>query len=276
MEPFVWKHAPIPHFTIPAWEALNPLLSVGFTTKSGGQSKGPYQSMNVALHVKDNEFDVIANRKKLASSIGFPFEAWTSADQVHGNHVEVITMEQRGRGRLQQSDAISKTDGLLTNIPDILLVSFYADCVPLYFLDPKKMVVGLAHAGWKGTVLKIGEKMIEQMKYSFGSSPMDIKVAIGPAISQCCYEVNNQVVEPLQDSIQHVPLGAIKDKNNGHFDLDLKKINEQILIDAGIERRNIELSTWCTSCHPSFFYSHRRDRGVSGRMASWIGLRKDE
>ena len=110
----------------------------------------------------------------------------------------------------------------------------------------------------------------------FDSHPDDIRTAIGPSIGSCCYEVDRQVIDPLQLSIERIPMGAIQDKGNGHYDLDLKKINRQILIDAGIKANHIELSTWCISCHPDLFYSHRRDHGKTGRMASWIGLRKDE
>lgn len=276
MEPFILQQQPIPYFTIPSWTALMPSLSVGFTSRKGGRSTDEYRSMNMALHVNDKEEDVIYNRKLLASLTGFPYDAWTNAEQVHGDRVEVVTLNHKGKGRLQQDDAISGTDGLVTDTPGILLTSFYADCVPLYFFDPEKKAVGLAHAGWKGTVLKIAEKMIETMNYSFGSDPEHIKVAIGPSIGQCCYEVNEDVIQPLKKTISMIPEDAIIDKQKGHYDLDLKKINQEIVIYAGIKPQNIEISSWCTSCHTEWFYSHRKEKGKTGRMASWIGLRKDE
>lgn len=276
MEPFILQRQPIPYFTIPSWTDSIPSLSVGFTSRVGGRSTGEYHSMNMALHVNDKEEDVIYNRKLLASLIGFPYDAWTNAEQVHGNRIEVVNLSHKGKGRFKQDDAIKGTDGLVTDTPGILLTSFYADCVPLYFLDPEKKVIGLAHAGWKGTVLKIAEKMIETMKYSFGSDPEQIKVAIGSSIGQCCYEVNEEVIQPLKKTISMIPEGAIIDKQNGHYDLDLKKINREIVIYAGIKPQNIEISSWCTSCHTEWFYSHRKEKGKTGRMASWIGLRKDE
>lgn len=276
MEPFKFIDEPIPHFTLPAWTQILSKLSLGFSTRIGGESKGYYDSLNLALHINDDERVVIANRQKLASVIGFNYDAWTSAEQVHGNRVEIVTIEERGKGRYNLDDAIKNADGIVTNSPDILLTSFYADCVPLYFFDPVNKVIGLAHAGWKGTVLKIGEQMINTMKKNFNSNINDIKTAIGPSIDQCCYEVNDQVIRPLKESITNIPEIAIIDKKNGHYDLDLKKINQQIFLDAGILPENIEISSLCTSCEEKMFFSHRRDKGHTGRMISWIGLRKDE
>lgn len=276
MEPFKLKNESFPHFTIPSWPKVLPALSMGISTRNSGQSKGYFQTMNLALHVGDNKQDVIENRKNLANALGFSFDAWTSADQVHGSNIEIVTLDSRGKGRNELQDAIPKTDGIVTNIPDVLLTSFYADCVPLFFLDPIKKVVGLAHAGWKGTVLKIGEKMVKVMEASFKSNPKDIMIAIGPAIDQCCYEVNKQVIDPLQATFNFLTKDMILDKRNGHFDLDLKKINEEILINAGILQKNIEISNWCTSCNTDMFFSYRKEKGQTGRIASWIALRKDE
>jgi len=276
MEGFSLKNSPFEHLTIPKWKELMPTVSVGFSTRNGGLSIEHFNSMNLALHVHDEIETVVSNRKKLTSAIGFPFEAWTSAEQVHGNNIEIVTLDMRGKGRMEQLDNIKDADGIVTNLPDILLTSFYADCVPLFFLDPVKGVIGLAHAGWRGTVLHIAEKMIDSMKYSFHSNVDDIRVAIGPSIGPCCYEVNSQVIDPLIQSMSFIPSEAIFDKRDGHFDLDLKKTNEQILKNAGILSKHIEVSTYCTSCHSELFFSHRRDNGKTGRMASWIGIRKDE
>ncbi|MFV9509973.1 peptidoglycan editing factor PgeF [Tepidibacillus sp. LV47] len=276
MEPFQLQEQPIPHLVIKSWQKLVPGLNVGFSTKKGGVSKGFYATMNLALHVNDQEEDVISNRKMLTNALGFSFDAWTSAEQVHGNHIEIISKEKRGKGRLSREDAIQDTDGMVTNEPNILLTSFYADCVPLFFLDPVKKVIGLAHAGWKGTQLKIAEKMIETFVFAFGSNREDIHVAIGPSIGQCCYEVDGKVIQPIQSTFSFIPEDIIFDKNNGHYDLDLKKLNQQILIHAGILPNHIEVSSYCTSCDHHLFFSHRKDKGKTGRMAAWIGLRKDE
>ncbi|MFT9488213.1 MAG: peptidoglycan editing factor PgeF [Tepidibacillus sp.] len=276
MEAFVQVDKPIPYLVIKKWEQENPNLSVGFSTRQGGQSKGNYRSMNLALHVGDDPTDVVANHQILARALGFSFDAWTSAEQVHGNNIKVVTLAERGKGRRIREDAIQDTDGLVTNIPDIVLTVYFADCVPIYFYDPIKQIIGLAHSGWKGTVLKIAEKMIQTFVDSFQSNVNDIQVAIGPAIGQCCYEVNDQVINPMQSSLQFIPPEMVIDKKNGHFDLDLKKINKEILLEAGILPENIEISSWCTNCNVDLFFSHRKEQGKTGRMAAWIGLRKDE
>ena len=276
MEPFQLKNQPFPHFVIESWEKLVPGLRVGFSTKHGGVSQSHHADMNLALHVGDRSEDVVANRKILAEAIGFPFEAWTSGEQVHGNHIETVTMNERGKGKEDRVDAIQDTDGLLTNESDILLTSFYADCVPLYFLDPIKKVIGLAHAGWQGTQLKIAGKMVEKMIKLYSSNVEEIRVVIGPSIGQCCYEVDHRVVQPMHNTISVITEDMIFDKKNGHYDLDLKKINQEILKQAGILPNHIETTTYCTSCESQTFFSHRRDHGRTGRMASWIGLRKGE
>ena len=276
MEPFKLTETPFVYFTIPQWEKLNRSLRVGFSSRHGGESNHPFHSMNLALHVGDNLESVIKNRKKLMNEIGFSFDAWTAADQVHGNNIAIIKKEDKGKGREELNSAIQNTDGIVTNEQDILLTSYYADCTPLFFFDPIKKVIGLAHAGWKGTVLKIGAKMVETFVNDFGSKVEDILITIGPAIDQCCYEVNDQVINPLRNSLSLIPVEMVVDKKNGHYDLNLKKVNVQILMEAGILPNHIEISTYCTSCDNHLFFSHRKEKGNTGRMAAWIGFRKDE
>ena len=276
MEPFKLTETPFVYFTIPQWEKLNRSLRVGFSSRHGGESVQPFNSMNLALHVGDNLESVIKNRKKLINEIGFSFDAWTAADQVHGNNIAIIKKEDKGKGREELDTAIQNTDGIVTNEQDILLTSYYADCTPLFFFDPTKNVIGLAHAGWKGTVLKIGAKMVETFVKEFGSKVEDILITVGPAIDQCCYEVNDKVINPLRKSLSFIPVEMVLDKKNGHYDLNLKKVNAQILIEAGILPHHIEISTYCTSCDNHLFFSHRKEKGNTGRMAAWIGFRKDE
>jgi len=276
IEPFHLEKHPIPRLIIESWERLDTTLSVGFTTRNGGVSNGDYKTLNLALHVGDFSEDVIANRRILSNALGFSFDAWTSGEQVHSNHIEIIRKDRRGKGRFLREDAIQNTDGIVTDEEDILLTSFYADCVPLLFFDSVKKVIGLAHAGWKGTQLKIGEEMVKTMVHSFGSQPEDIRVAVGPSIGQCCYEVDNRVVQPIQSTFKIITEEMIFDKKNGHYDINLKKINQKILIHAGILPNHIEISSYCTSCDNDLFFSHRKEKGKTGRMAAWIGFRKDE
>lgn len=257
-------------------------LKVGYTSRLGGVGKAPYSSLNCAFHVGDNPQDVIANRTLIAEEIGMNPESWTCGEQVHKNEVAIVTEQDKGRGFLDRKSAFQDTDGLLTNVRGILLSSFYADCVPLYFFDPVKEVVGLAHAGWKGTVAGIAERMIARMEEHYGCEREDIRTAIGPSIGSCCYEVDDYVMNQVKVWYE-VSDGTEKHKGStyeachkpvsgGKSMLDLKEVNRHIMIKAGILPEHIEITSWCTSCHPELFFSYRKENGITGRMASWIGL----
>lgn len=271
-------------FEIKPWQSYeaNLGLKVGYTSRLGGVGKAPYGSLNCAFHVGDNPDDVIANRKLIAEAIGMKPESWTCGEQVHKNEVAIVTEQDKGRGFLDRESAFQDTDGLLTNVRGVLLSSFYADCVPLYFFDPVQEVVGLAHAGWKGTVAGIAKRMVDQMEEHYGSHKKDILAAIGPSIGSCCYEVDDYVMNQVKVWYD-VSEGNEEDKgssyeachqqiSNGKSMLDLKEVNRHIMIKAGILPEHIEITSWCTSCHPELFFSYRKENGITGRMASWIGL----
>ncbi|WP_440119989.1 peptidoglycan editing factor PgeF [Paenibacillus sp. QZ-Y1] len=264
------------------WRQQFDQMKAGFTTRQGGIGKAPYASLNVAYHVGDDPADVLHNRRLVTEKLGFPVEAWTCGEQVHGKDVAVITAQDRGRGLLDRQSALQDSDGLVTNVPGVLLTSFYADCVPLYFYDPVQQAVGLAHAGWKGTVAGIAQSMVETMEREYGSSREDIRAAIGPSIGDCCYEVDEAVMQHVRVWFEHSP-GNDKYKDsafnkvyqpteNGKTMLNLKECNRHIMMIAGILPDHIECTTWCTSCHPELFFSYRKENGITGRMASWIGL----
>lgn len=260
-------------FILEKWMNLNPphRFKAGFSSRKGGVSQGQWHSLNCAFHVDDDGDHVIQNREIVSKAAGFDFESWTCAEQVHSNDVYVVTEKDRGKGRLSRASAIQNKDALITNVPGILLTSFYADCVPLFFFDPVNHVVGLAHAGWKGTLSKIAEKSIHTMVHEYGSHPSNIKAAMGPAIGSCCYEVNDVVIEHFKQA--HLSDGVIP-KSNGRYWLDLKEINRQIMIEAGMMQTHIEISNLCTSCEVETFFSHRKEKGKTGRMVSFIGIEK--
>ncbi|MCM3784416.1 peptidoglycan editing factor PgeF [Neobacillus mesonae] len=286
MEPFVLKNKDSGPklFEIEPWSQYSKEsgLKVGYTSRSGGVGKAPYGSLNCAFHVGDNPADVIANRNLIAQEIGIEPEAWTCGEQVHKSEIAIVTESDRGRGYVNRETAIQETDGLLTNVRGVLLTSFYADCVPLYFFDPVNEVVGLAHAGWKGTVQRIAERMIDRMEEHYGSKRSDILTAIGPSIGDCCYEVDDYVMSRVKVLYELVPGKDKYDESaynavytpapEGKSMLDLKEVNRHIMMKAGILPDHIECTTWCTSCHPELFFSYRKEGGVTGRMASWIGL----
>lgn len=278
MEPFVLhpKQNEPSLFYLESWMKHIDGLSAGFTSKQGGSSQPPYSSLNCAFHVNDEPLDVIENRRRIAAALQLPFDAWVSAEQVHSNEVYVVTEQDRGRGQLTGASAIPKVDALITNVPEIWLTSFYADCVPLYFVDPIRRAVGLAHAGWKGTVQGIARRTIEAMQDTYDSRPQDILATIGPSIGACCYEVDDHVMKDVRNIADgfEADLPIYIDKEQGKSMLDLKQLNRQILMQAGILPTNIEYSLRCTSCQENYFYSHRRDLGKTGRMMSWIALER--
>lgn len=285
MEPFEWNRAAEEPslFYLSAWMGRYKGLTAGFTGRAGGYSGAPWSTLNMGLHVGDEPSDVVRNREAVSKALGWQLEAWTCAEQVHGAAVHVVTAGERGRGRAVREDAVADADALITNEPDILLASLYADCVPLYFYDPVRRVVGLAHAGWRGTVQEIARLTVEAMRQHFGSRPSELVAAIGPAIGACCYEVDEAViskVEPLLQELRTDGATLAEDilvpSEQGRARINLKEINRQIMIKAGILPTSIELSQMCTGCRTDLFFSHRMEQGRTGRMASWIGMERGD
>jgi YfiH family protein len=278
MEPFALvETSTLEYFELRPWMSEFPKLLAGFSSRKGGTSGQPFTSLNLGLHVGDSDETVVNNRQRLAKELGVSFSSWTCAEQVHGNSIMIVNSKDRGKGKSDRTDAIQSVDGLLTIEKNLLLTAYFADCVPLYFYDQTLQIIGLAHAGWKGTVSGIAGEIVEQMKIQFKSKPENIKAAIGPSIGQCCYEVDDVVADQVKGII--APNGeaniAIFQKENGKFMLDLRESNRQILLKAGILPYHIELTRRCTGCQNDSFYSHRKENGKTGRMAAWIGLRSD-
>ncbi|SFS84681.1 peptidoglycan editing factor PgeF [Paenibacillus sp. BC26] len=266
-------------FLLPQWIKRFDGLTVGFSGREGGVSGAPWQSLNCGLHVGDAPDDVVRNRSLLAETLGWPFEAWTCAEQVHGNHVHIVEADDRGKGRASRDSSITDADALVTDQKNILLTSFYADCVPLYFFDPVREVIALAHAGWKGTVLEIARLTVERMVSTFGCDAASIQAAIGPSIGMCCYEVNDVVLDrvlPLIADLNANPADMVEPTSEGKARINLKELNRQIMIKAGILPSRIECSEWCTGCATNLFFSHRVEGGSTGRMVSWIGMKEGD
>ncbi|MCM3717240.1 peptidoglycan editing factor PgeF [Fictibacillus phosphorivorans] len=260
------------YLLIEEWRKENPLITAGFTMRDGGYSPMPFCSLNMGFHVNDDPRYVQDNRKMFADEINFPITNWVGSKQVHGTKIVRVTEKDRGRGSLDFDSAIPDVDGLYTELRDILLTSLYADCVPLYFYSPKNNLIGLAHAGWRGTVGKIGPKMVEIWCEREKADLHEIKAAIGPAIGECCYEVDEKVIREVKTALnKEENPDVFTAKHNGRYQLNLQKLNESLLLEAGLLPKNIITSTQCTSCENSLFFSHRKDNGKTGRMMSFIG-----
>lgn len=248
--------------TFPSFSNVEFLLH-GFSTRLGGVSTGHLSSMNLSFSRGDSPKNVKTNFKRICSSIGVNVESLVFSDQVHGTKIHKVA----------DTCDLAGIDGLITNVPGLTLVTFYADCVPLYFVDTKKKAIGLSHSGWRGTVNKIGRKTIEAMKKEFGSGPKDILAVIGPSICRDCYEISQDVAEEFKKNYSKEQASAIlESKGQGKYQLDLWLANLYVLMEGGIPRENISLSGICTCCNSSLLFSHRASKGQRGNLAAFLSI----
>lgn len=262
----------VTYLTYPAFEKF-PEFYHGFSTRLGGVSKGIYSSMNLSFTRGDEEEAVLENYRRIADAIGFSMEGIVCSDQTHTVHIRQVTEADKGKGVLQKKD-YADIDGLITNVPGITLTTFYADCVPLFFLDPVNKAAGLAHSGWRGTVDRMGEKMVKAMRDAFGSEPENLYAGIGPSICQDCYEVSADVADRFRQEFQgyEEDAGLLYKTKPGKYQLNLWKANEIVLTEAGILREHISFPGICTCCNPEFLFSHRASRGKRGNLCAFLGV----
>ena len=248
------------------------IVKHGFSTRKGGVSTGIFSSMNLNFKRGDDPDAVMENYRRMAAALNMRVEDMVLSDQTHTTNVRVITEEDRGKGILKPQD-YSDVDGMITNVPGIVLVTSYADCVPLYFVDPVRKAIGLSHSGWKGTVGHIGQKTVWKMHEVYGSEPKDIVAAIGPSICQSCYEVSDDVAEAFRANFTADEAADILlDKGNGKYQLDLWKANWYVLTDAGILPEHLSVTDLCTACHPDLLWSHRKTNGQRGGLSAFLSL----
>jgi polyphenol oxidase len=270
MEPFVLQNKSI--YMIDSWVQKFPGLTAGMTTNKGGFSKGCFGELNLGFHVGDEFQDVCSNREKAAEILDFPLNLWVGAEQTHGHTIQKVKKADTGKGAGSYDTSFKGTDGFYTNEKGILLSLCFADCVPIYFIAPDKKMIGIAHAGWKGTVNQIARHMVN----AWGLEEIrqeEIFVVIGPSICGNCYIVDDKVinfVENILEDSDEKPYNLVKE---GQYSLDLRELNKRILLKAGVPEKNITLTGLCSSCDEEFF-SHRRDQGRTGRMLSFIGWKE--
>lgn len=247
--------------------------TAAFTTRMGGVSRGKYASMNMSFTNGDSKSDVRENYNIIFSKLGLDPEKAVLSHQTHTSNLMVVTENDAGKGIVSER-TYNDIDGLITNCRGIALVTQYADCVPLLFYDPKKRVVASSHAGWRGTVAKIGEKTVKKMKEQFGCEAKDILAAIGPSIGKCCYEVDTPVYnEFIKSNIAYIEK-AFTAKGGGKYMLDLQLANRLVLLKSGIKEENLCVTDLCTCCHSEYFHSHRATAGSRGNLAAIIALKE--
>lgn len=245
-----------------------------FSTRLGGVSQGIYSSMNLSFTRGDEDAAVHENYRRLAEAVGFSAEDIVTSDQTHTANVRVITEEDRGNG-ITKPRPYTDVDGMVTNVPGLVLATFYADCVPLYFVDPVHRAIGLSHSGWRGTAAKIGKVTVGKMNEEYGTDPKDIYSAIGPSICQKCYEVSEDVILEFQKSFEKKYWDSLfYIKENGKYQLNLWEANRLIMLEAGIKEEHISMPGICTCCNPEFLFSHRASHGKRGNLGAFLGIRR--
>ncbi|MEG2451258.1 MAG: peptidoglycan editing factor PgeF [Clostridium sp.] len=263
----------VPFLSFPILEHSG-LVSHAFSTRLGGVSKGDFQTMNFSFTRGDDRDDVLENYQRMAGALGVERARMVLTYQTHTTNVRRVTEEDAGKGILIERD-YRDVDGLITNIPGITLVTFFADCVPLYFLDPVHKAIGLSHSGWRGTVNRMGKVTIEAMVREFGSCPEDIIACVGPSICQDCYEVGEEVAVEFKNTFDSLYYDDILlDKKNGKYQLNLWKANEIILREAGIRKENLSITNICTYCNSELLFSHRKSAERRGNLCAFLCLKK--
>lgn len=259
----------VPLLTYPLLEKTE-FVTHGFTTRMGGVSEGYCSTMNISTTRGDAPEAVEENRKRLARALGVKVEDFTYTHQTHTTNVAVVREEDRGKRFME-------TDGMVTNVPGICLVTFYADCVPLYFVDPVHKAIGLSHSGWRGTVGRMGQVTLEKMKEVYGTRPKDIYAAIGPSICQDCYEVSGDVIEEFQKSFKKsVCPQLFYKKENGKYQLNLWRANQLVLTEAGVAEQKIAVTNLCTHCNPEILFSHRSTGVKRGNLSALLAIKREE
>ena len=242
-----------------------------FSTRLGGVSKDEFTSMNLSFGRGDSDENVTENYKRFCNAAGFDYNTLTASAQDHHTFVRYVTEENAGIGIYKPRD-MQSVDALVTDKKGVTLVTYYADCTPLFFVDTKNNAIALAHAGWRGTVGRIGERVIETMREKCSTDPKDLICAIGPAISKCCYEVDSDCAENFLHLVDLDTDSFVFPKNDGKFMVDLLEANRQILVKAGVNPDNITVSDLCTKCNSELLWSHRATNGKRGTMAAFMTL----
>lgn len=264
----------IPFFVFPLFERTG-LVKQGFSTRIGGVSRGEFASMNFASTRGDDPEAVRENYRRMTKVLDIPADRMVLAKQTHTTNVRIVTEADAGKGFARERD-YDEVDGLLTDVPELPLVTFYADCIPLYFLDPVKKVIGLSHAGWRGTVNRMAEVTLKKMREAYGSSPADVLAAIGPGICGDCYEVGEEVAEAFRESWrEEVCRRILVPKGGGKYRLDLWAANAACLEESGIRAEHLAVTDICTCCNADKMFSHRASKGRRGNLAAFLCLREE-
>ena len=263
----------VPFIRFKCFENMD-FINHGFSTRLGGTSKGIYSSMNLSFGRGDDNACVEENFRLIASAIGTNPENMVNAMQTHTANVLKVGKDKCGMGVTQKRD-FSDIDGLVTNEPGVCLVTSYADCIPLFFVDPVKKCIGLSHSGWRGTVSKIGINTVRMMEDEFGSELADIIAFIGPGICKDCYEISSDVADEFNAAYtKEQSENLLTQKSDEKYHLDLHQANVYNLLNAGLNPEHIHVTDICTCCNPEILFSHRASHGQRGGMCGFLEIKE--
>lgn len=263
----------VTYLSFPALEATG-MVSHSFSTRLGGVSEGDYSTMNFSFSRGDRPEHVLENYRRMAAVLGTDMTRMTVSFQTHTTNIRMVTEEDAGKGVIRQRD-YQDVDGLITNVPGITLVTFYADCVPLYVVDPVHRAIGLSHSGWRGTVQRMGQATLRAMEQAYATKPEDVIVCIGPSICQDCYEVGNEVADAFEEAFGFAAVRSLAyEKENKKHQLDLWKANELVFLEAGVRPEQIHVTDICTHCNPKLLFSHRTQGEARGNLAAFLAIRE--
>ena len=252
----------VPYLSIPVLQDMR-FIVAAVSTRMGGISQNPYCSLNLGYHVGDVHESVAENRRRFCSKLAIEVGSLVISQQVHGNSTTVIDESHKGHGAYGHEDAIYGADAMITESGGVALAVLTADCVPVMVVDPVRKAIGIAHAGWRGTLRMIAAKAVLKMRDTFGTEPADCLVTIGPSIGPCCYTAGEDVISQFQSAFGPAVCVA-KDR------LDLQLAVKLQLTRVGVKKSNISSSRLCTACNTDLFYSYRAEGGRTGRIMSVI------
>ena len=274
---FIWHDPKAPRMAVHeapgsvVWLSFPALDEIGwlvnaYTTRLGGVSHGDVAAMNFRHPGESDPANITRNFQIIAEAARFPFEGIIRSQQTHTTNVLKVGRDNRGDG-VTRPLPWTDVDGFITDEPGCVLATFYADCVPLYFVDPVHKAIGLSHSGWRGTAAGMGRVTLEAMAREYGTDPVDVIAAIGPSISQTNYEVSQEVAEAFDPAFSYR-------KDNGKYQLDLWAANKAILTGAGVKEENISLSNLCTFENHELLHSHRATGGRRGTNGAFLAIRE--
>jgi YfiH family protein len=263
------KDGPIEYINLPEWKKQGAVAA--FSTRRGGKSLYPYESLNLGLHVGDDSETALNNRVDFCRILGIEAAEVVACQQVHGTGVMRVGRAQAGKGMFSYHSSLPNIDAMITDEPRLGLLTFYADCIPVYFLDPVRRAIGIAHCGWKGTMGRLAGHTASAMQDAFGSEIADIQAFIGPGIGGCCYDIGEELAERVKVEFSAYFNDIIENKRPG-YRWDLALNNRLILEEVGVLPDNILSCDLCTACLTEYFFSYRAENSITGRMGALIYL----